>query len=266
VKKLVATAALVIFLWTSSIPAQWPVIDVAAIARLVDQINWLRRQYTTMVDTYTTVVNQYNQMMINARMIASKARWRAVLTPWNFPTATNTYGTTADWMTAVTNGLNAANGYMRAVIPLQDYGAVWGTLSAASQDRISRDYATLELGDGSSVNALTTLGGIRGNARAVENAIMQLENDSLSDSPELNTEVGILNKINAATLIATRNAQDTNKLLTAVVESSLVDAKGRRDAQVQSINNDLAMRRDASSFSTQHFTGTTAVLTTYRLP
>jgi hypothetical protein len=266
VKKLVVTAALVTLLWTSTVPAQWPVIDVAAIARLVDQINLLRRQYTTMVDTYNTVLNQYNQMLINARMITNKARWRAVLTPWNFPTATNTYGTTADWMTAVTSGLNAANGYMRAVIRLQDYGAVWGTFSAASQDRISRDYATLELGDGTSVNTLTTLGGIRTNARAVENAIMRLENESLSDSPELNTEVGILNKINAANLIATRNSQDTNKLLAAVVEHSLVESKGRRDAQVQSINNDLAFRRNAPAFNTQHFAGTTAILTAYRLP
>jgi hypothetical protein len=265
-KRIVATAALGALLLTSSLSAQWPVIDLAAIARLVDQINWLRRQYTTMVDTYNTVLNQYNQMLINARMITNKARWRAVITPWKFPTATNTYGTTADWMSAATSGLNAANGYMRAVIRLQDYGAVWSALPASSQDRISRDYATLELADGTSVNAISTVGGIRGNARAVENAIMQLENDSLSDSPELNTEVGILNKINAATLITTRNSQDTNKLLAAVLEHSLVEAKGRRDAHVQSINNDVALRRDAPAFNAQHFTGTTAVLTTYRLP
>jgi hypothetical protein len=265
-RRLVAAAALASLLWTSTALAQWPVIDVAAIARLVDQINWLRRQYTTMVDTYNTVLNQYNQMLINARMITNKDRWRAALTPWSFPTASNTYGTTADWMSAVTSGMNAANGYMRAVIRLQDYGAVWGALPVASQDRISRDYATLELTDGASVNALTTLGGIRANARAVEGAIMQLENDSLSDSPELNTEVGILNKINAATLIATRNSQDTNKLIAAVLEHSLTDAKGRRDAQVQSINNDLALRRDAATFNTEHFAGTTAVLTSYRLP
>ena len=265
-RKICTTGFLISALWTATALAQWPVIDVASIAKLVDQINWLRRQYTTMVDTYNTVLNQYNQMLVNARMITNKGRWRAALTPWTFPTATNTYGTTADWMSAVTSGMNAANGYMRAVIRLQDYGALWSTLPAASQDRISRDYATLELTDGMSVNALTTLGGIRANARAVEGAIMQLENDSLSDSPEMNTEVGILNKINAATLIATRNSQDTNKLVAAVLEHSLTDAKGRRDAQVQSINNELALRRDAPGFNTQHFSGTTGVLTTYRLP
>ena len=265
-RKICATALLVCALWTATALAQWPVIDVASIAKLVDQINWLRKQYTTMVDTYNTVLDQYNQMLGNARMITNKGRWRAALTPWNLPMATNTYGTTADWMNAVTSGVNAANGYMRAVIRLQDYGGLWASLPAASQERISRDYATLELTDGTSVSALTTLGGIRANARIVEGAILQLENDSLSDSPELNTEVGVLNKINAAALIATRNSQDTNKLIAAVLEHDLTDAKGRRDAQVQSVNNDLALRRDAPGFNTQHFSGTTAVLSSYRLP
>lgn len=265
-RKIVTAAVLLSALWTSIGLAQLAVIDAAAIARLVDQINWLRQQYTTMVNTYNTVLNQYNQMLLNARMITNKNRWRAALTPWNFPTATNTYGTTSEWMNAVTTGTNAANGYMRAVIRLQDYGALWSSLPATSQERIARNYATLELTDGTSVNALATLGGIRANARAVEGAIMQLENDSLSDAPELNTEVGILNKINAASLIATRSSQDTNKLVAAVLEHSLTDAKGRRDAQVQSINNELALRRDAPGLNTQHFSGTTVVLTGYRLP
>src|SRR4051794_33528632 len=110
-RRIITAGVLISVLWTSTALAQWAVIDVAAIARLVDQINWLRRQYTTMVDTYNTVLNQYNQMLVNARMITDKRRWRAALTPWTFPTATNTYGTTGDWMNAVTSGVNAANGY-----------------------------------------------------------------------------------------------------------------------------------------------------------
>ena len=84
-KKLVAIGLLATVISSTVTYAQWAVIDVAAIAKLVDQINWLRRQYTTMVDTYNTVLNQYNQMMVNARMITNKSRWRAWLTPWNFP-------------------------------------------------------------------------------------------------------------------------------------------------------------------------------------
>jgi hypothetical protein len=205
-------------------------------------------------------------MILNARMITNKNRWRAWAAPWRFPTATNTYGTTDGWIGAVIGGMDAINGYMSATVRLQDYGGVWSALSAASQERIAHDYGTIELGDGASVNGIATLGGIRGNARAVESAIAQLESDSLSDSPEMNTEVGILNKINAAMLIAVRNSQDTNKLVASALENDLIEAKARRDARVQSINNDVALRQREPVLNAQHFAGTTTVLNTYRLP
>ena len=250
----------------STLTAQWPVIDVASIAKLVDQISWLKQQYNTMVDTYKTVTQQYNQMIFNAKMIANKNRWKAALSPWTFPAAGNTYGTTADWIAAVNSGFGAANGYLQSVAELQNYGAVWASLPATSRTRISRAYALVELADGASVNTIATLGTIRGNSAAVQAAIAQLESDSLSDAPDLNTEVGVLNKINAANLIAIRNTQDSNKLLASALEHSLIESKARRDAMVQSMNNDLALRLQAPSFATQHLTGSTAVLTGYRLP
>lgn len=246
--------------------AQWPVIDVASIAKLVDQISWLRKQYSTMVDTYETVTKQYNQMVVNARMITNKNRWKVAVAPWKFPTATNTYGTTNDWINAINSGGNAANGYLQSVIRLQNYGAVWASLPASSRERISRDYGSVELADGASVNTIATLGDIRVNAPAVEGAITRLENDSLSDSTDLNTEVAVLNKINAANLIAIRNSQDTNKLLASALEHNLIESKARRDAMAQSINNDVALRTQAPVFAAQHLTGTTPVLRAYRLP
>ena len=72
-----------------------------------------------------------------------------------------------------------------------------------------------------------------------------LESESLSDDPTENTEVGVLNKINAATVISVRNTQDTTKLLAAVLDHQMVEAKERRDAQVQSINCDVALRQQA---------------------
>jgi hypothetical protein len=46
----------------------------------------------------------------------------------------------------------------------------------------------------------------------------------------------------------------------------MVDAKARRDAQAQSINNDIALRQIAPVVNNQHLAGATTVLTTYRLP
>lgn len=242
------------------------VFDPTSYDELISQLTQMQQQYTQLVKTYTMVTNQYNQMVTNAKMITSKARWKALLTPWRFPTATNTYGTTSGWITALNTGNGALGGYQQAVTPIRNYATVWGSIGGSQQDQIGRNYATVELSDGVTVNALDQLGKVRGNSGAVENAIDTLEGDSLSDSDSLNTEVGVLNKINAAGIINVRNSQDTNKLLASVLDHQMIQAKSRRDAQAQSINNDIALRQIAPAVDDQHLSGTTVVLTTYRLP
>lgn len=246
--------------------AQFTVFDPTNWGELVKELTQLQREYTQLVKTYDMVTNQYNQMVVNATMIRSKARWKALLTPWMFPTATNTYGTTGGWISALNTGARALNGYQQAVTPIETYASVWGSMDGSQQDQIGRNYSTVELSDGVTVNALDQLGDIRGNSAAVENSIDSLEADSLSDSDAMNTEVGVLNKINAAGIIGVRNTQDTNKLLASMLDHQMVEAKSRRDAEAQSINNDIALRQTAPDIDDQHLSGATAVLTTYRLP
>ena len=242
------------------------VFDPASYGKLVEQFAEMEQQYNELVNTYQMVTSQYNQMVTNARMITSKARWKAILTPWQLPSATNTYGTTAGWIGALRTGNGSAVGYSQSVTPLNNSGPVWGSIDYSQQDQISRGYATVELRDGATINALDQLGKMRGNSAAVDSAITSLESDSLSDNPDLNTEVGVLNKINAATLITVRSNQDTNKLLGSVLDQQMVDTKARRDAEVQSINNDIEFRRMAPVIDAQHLSGAAQVLRTYRLP
>ena len=71
------------------------VFDPQSYSKLVAQLAQMQQQYTELVNTYQMVTNQYQQMVANAQMITSKTRWKAVLTPWQFPNATNTYGKSA---------------------------------------------------------------------------------------------------------------------------------------------------------------------------
>ncbi len=265
-KNIVVIAALCAGLAIVPAYSQFAVVDAGTIAQLVDELAQLKQEYDQLVKTYQVVTNQYNQMVTNAKTITSKARWKALLTPWRFPTATNTYGSTGGWITALNSGGGALTGYQRAVTPISTYASVWGSIAASQQDQIGRNYATVELSDGVTVNALDQLGEVRGNSAAVENAIDTLEADSLSDSDYLNTELGVLNKINAAGIIGVRNNQDTNKLLASMLDHQMVETKAHRDAQVQSINNDIALRQTAPGIDDQHLSGATTVLTTYRLP
>jgi len=242
------------------------VFDPTNYGELVSQLTQLARQYSQLVSTYNMITNQYNQMVVNAKWINRKTRWTALLSSWKFPSATNTYGTTAGWVGAWNSGDGALPGYQSAVTQLRTYAPVWGSMPFEQQDQIARNYATVELTDGATVNALSQLGTIRSNSAQVDGAIGTLESDSLSDDPDLNTEVGVLNKINAANLITIRSTQDATKLLASILDHQMVDAKARRDAQVQSINSDIAVRQTAPAVAAQLFTGTTNVLSTYRLP
>src|SRR5690606_24834350 len=116
--------------------------------------------------------------------------------------ATNTYGTTGAWIDAVNSGLNVSAGYTQAAENLLSYGAAMSAVPADQRERVKKNYATVELTDGANQHSMETIGTLRRNAAQVEAVIKGLEDDSLSLVPEMNTEIAVLNKINAASVIA----------------------------------------------------------------
>src|SRR5437660_1726755 len=67
----------------------------------------------------------------------------------------------------------------------------------------------------------------------------KLERDPCSDGFELNAEVSILNKIQAAGLLPLRSLQDSNQLLTSLLEQQIILAKQPRESTADSINADI---------------------------
>ena len=59
----------------------------------------------------------------------------------------------------------------------------------------------------------------------------------------LNTEVSVLNKINAADVLTLRTLQDSNKLLASLLEQQTILAKQQREPTANAINADIARRR-----------------------
>src|SRR5258708_15164497 len=92
------------------------------------------------------------------------------------------------------------------------------------QARVKSQYASVELADGANTTAMATIGSIRGNAQNIQSQIANLEQHSLSADPNLNTEVSVLHKINAAVVFALRTLHDSNKLLAALLEQQTIIA------------------------------------------
>jgi hypothetical protein len=194
------------------------------------------------------------------------ARYRAVPTPWRTSSAANDLGTSSGWLQGINTGMDVLTGYSQATESLGHYGAALDNIPSDQRGHVTTNYATVELTDGANLEALETIGRLRSNAPLVEAAIQGLEDDSLSSDPAMNSEIAVLNKINAANLISIRNAQDTNKLLVALTEQAVLDAKLKRDAEAQAINNHIRFVNDGRAVMSGQIAGASDAIRAWRMP
>jgi len=219
------------------------VYDPTNYANAVLRYNQLVQQLAQLRQTYTQIVNQYNLALRMAQNLQNMpARYRAQFSQWRTLVAPNTYGNTGMWVNGMNTGLAGSvnTGYQQATTPLLQFnGQFLAGMTPDELNRVKSQYASVELSVGSNVTAMATIGAIRDNSQAIQNQINNLEQDSLSGDPNLNTEVSVLNKINATNVLTLRTLQDSNKLLLSLLEQNVIAAKQQREATANSINADI---------------------------
>jgi hypothetical protein len=232
-------------------------------SQLVQQLNQLRA-------TYEQVLNQYNLALQMSRNIPNMAtRYAATWTPWRYASAQDAYGNTSTWINGMNSGTlsTVLNGYQKATNTFIKYTPE--LLSAMPPDEVQQVQsaaATVQLVDGAAQSAMQMIGNIRANALNTTNTINNILNDSLSNNPNLNSEVAVLNKVNATSVLSLQNAQDTNKLLVALLEQQTILAKQARDLATNITNADISRRQNSADFGQQLTSGLGQTLNTYRLP
>src|SRR5260221_3011854 len=219
------------------------VYDPTNYANAVLRYNQLVQQLAQLRQTYAQIVQQYNLALQMSRNLQNMpARYRAQFSQWRNVVAPNTYGNTGMWVNGMNSGLAGSvnTGYQQATTPLLQFnGQFLSGMTPDELNRVKSQYASVELSDGSNVTAMATIGAIRDNAQTVQNQIKNLEQDSLSADPNLNTEVSVLNKINATNVLTLRTLQDSNKLLLSLLEQNVIATKQQREATANSINADI---------------------------
>jgi hypothetical protein len=267
-KKILAVALLTgLALGTASAQLGGIVYDPTNYANALLRYNQLVQQLLQLQQTYQQIVNQYNLALRMAQNLQNMpARYQALFSQWRNGTALDTYGNTGAWITAINTGAPGA-GYQLATTQLVPYRPAY--LASMDPDELSRvesQYASVELADGANVTAIGTIGAIRENAFDIQNQMANLENDSLSPDPDLNTEVSVLNKINAANMLTLRSVQDSNKLLASLLEVQAIAAKQQREATTNAINADI-QRQATLAGNLAQVTGTlTDSLQNFRMP
>jgi len=244
------------------------VFDPTNYAQAIKTFIQLEQQYAQLIQIYQQTRQQYEQMVWMAKTVPvnMRARYQAVVSPWTYSTAANTYGTAGGWVNAINTGSGVDTGYTQSVQKLEPYGSALGNIPAEQLDRLKTSYGTVELTDGANLAAIETVGRIRGNAPALESTVRALEEDSLSSDPAMNTEVAVLNKINAANLIGLRNTQDTNQLLASIAEQQLIAAKRTRDAETQAINEHVRFMTEGKAALTSQAKHASDAMLAWRMP
>jgi hypothetical protein len=228
----------------------------------------LERQFTELVQTYEQIRTQYELLQYQAQRLPVDldVRYRSLPTPWLSFVAATTFGTTDTWIRAANNGHDAATAYAQATRPLLDYGAAMAALSAEEAARVQMRYDRVQLADASISHGLEALGFLRGHQLSVEQTIRNLEEDTYSSNPDFQTQVAVLNKLNASAVTSARLTKDANNVLVSLLEQQLLDATDRREATVQQINAHIAFETDARPLLAQTTAQTTEALTTFRVP
>ena len=168
------------------------------------------------------------------------------------------FGNTVSWVNGINTGVlpNINTGYLKATTPLSQYDPYeLSGMDSTELGRVQSQYASIELADGANMNAMATIGSIRGGADNVQTQIGNLEDDSFSGDSDLNSEVSVLNKINAAGVLTLRTVQDSNKLLASLLEQQTIVAKQQRDSTANAINLDIG-RQASMGANLSQVTGT----------
>jgi len=267
-RRRLLVGVLVVALAATPVFAQWVVFDPTNYIAAIDRLIELQRHYVQLVETYRQIREQYDHMVRMARQVpvVMATRYKALAPAWRFSVGTDTYGTAGGWTATVNTGDRASDGYRLATQALRDYGTVFSSLPLDEQARIRAQYATVELADASTILGIQTVGRVRWRGPSLEGTVQALEDDSLSSADAMNTEIAVLNKINAAGVLGLRTAQSTNQLLVSLLEDRMIEAKRQREAEVGAINAHVTFVTQARPYLQRVSAGTTAVVTSAIIP
>lgn len=230
----------------------------------------LQKHLVELQKSVSTVTSHLNLAIQMARYVRNmETRYRAIFSQWRHFSATDLYGNTAGWIGAANGGgtQNVSPAYQQAIIPFMTFNQTFlNAINPADALHLKSVAASMQLADGANISALTTVGNIRGNAQALQQQIANLEQDSFSTDKNLNSEVSVLNKINASNVLTLRTLQDANNLQVAALEQQILQAKQQRDNDAANLNFTTQMRQQATQNLAPFNNNLSQSFASYRLP
>jgi hypothetical protein len=237
---------------SSTVSAQWIVHDPVS--------------YGELVVTFNQLVREYNLLVQQARRLPLDlaARYRVPSVPWASHDVAADYA--GGLLDALNRGVRAGDPYRDTLARLDAVRAVLPAVPDALRERLGTVYATIELADQLSRSAVAQTGSVRANGLEMLRTIQALEDDTVSNDDRFHTQTALLNKINGASVLGLRIAEQTTQSLSGVVEQLVVVNKRQRDAEAKAMNAQLYQWQFGRAYGEGLFTNTARNLDGWQQP
>lgn len=238
--------------------AQWVVTDPGNLAQavLIAERTW--REYQTLLAQYQTILRM-------AQGLGDMERYRI---PPSAITAhdPSRWQYASPWLQGLNSGDARGSRYRRTTRSLAQPGALFERLPQRARKAAENAYATIEMTDSVAQIAAHQVGMVRRYSGTLQQAIQALEADVLDPRPDYHQMTAALDKVAAGELLARRQDNATNQLLSHVLEQFLVRSKRLRDTEAAAMNMRLGGLRDGRQAGTSVVRGAADDLRTWRQP
>jgi hypothetical protein len=203
------------------------VYDPAAVTKIITEIEQITQLYNMASQTY-------NQIAYSAGWTPIRTPWLGIATPIVFSQTASIFGETDPWNPAVTTGIGIQPAWQTATYGLTP-PPFWAGYPLGNST-MSANIASVNVADGASQAAMQSIANSRSNQPLNDLALANLEISAQDTSDGTNSEVEQLNQISSSAVLANRQAEDTNALLTTVAEQQIVLNKIQRDSLASALN------------------------------
>ncbi|MGA8595075.1 MAG: hypothetical protein WB676_10065 [Bryobacteraceae bacterium] len=186
------------------------------------------------IELYNMATQTYNQIAYNAGWFTIKSPWLGTATQVVDSNTPTIFGETGGWNPAVTSGVNIPGTWSTATYGIHP-PPFWSVFRLGASST-SANIASVNVADGMSQAAMLTIADSRTNQPANDQALSNLEATSQDTSSATNSEVEQLNLLANGTVLANRQQEDANALLTTIAEQQILTNKVQRDVLADNLN------------------------------
>ncbi|MGE0705098.1 MAG: hypothetical protein AB7F99_04990 [Vicinamibacterales bacterium] len=254
----ITTLMLIFTLCAAPTQAQLVVHDPGNYAQAVLIAERTLREYQALWEQYQTILRM-------ARGLGDMERYRlpSIGLTGHDP-ARWLYG--APWLQGLNNGDARGGLYRQATRRLEHPSSVLQQLPPAARRAVENAYATVEITDSVAQIAGHQVALVRGYTAALQAATDALEADVLDPRTSTHEMTAVLDKVAAGELLARRQDNATNQLLSHALEQLLVRGKRLRDTEAAMMNMRLVGMRDGQRASRSLVAGASSDLQQWRQP